>query len=726
MRKRLRNSDILSFLQARPRGIARMLALLILFTFTFAVRPQAPAQESISGMSGVATKRAVVNFSDLAAKEAMAPVTLREPKVIHPPMPIPQELPVPGDFVPGEEARPVPEKALIPLPSSPEPASSFLALEDNNTSIPPDTHGAVGPNHLMVTLNSQVRIQDRTGGEISTVSLDSFWASVGPFTTITGPFDPKVLYDPFSNRWMFVACAGPQSASSSVLIGVSQTSNPTGSWNLYRVDGDAADQVWVDYPSIGFNKSWIVVQVNMFNVSNNAFNRSHVYAFNKADLLAGGSGTFTLFERTDISGTQVPAITYDNDLSTLYLLQNFNGNFSGNGYLRIYTIAGSVGSEVFTEGSFVVTANPWDSSPPGEADFAPQLGSAQKIQNNDARMQNLVYRNGSLWTTHTIFLPAGGSSTRSAVQWWEIAPSGTINQRGRIDDETGSLFRAFPSIAVNKNNDVLIGYSRFSATQYASANYSFRAAVDPANSLRSDTVLKEGEASYYKTFGSSRNRWGDFSNTVVDPVNDTDMWTIQEYAASPSGGFDRWGTWWGRIVPPEVVGPLAMNASTLPEGEVGVAYNGDLEIGGGVTPYEVKLVKGLLPEGLNFDSDGVITGVPTVAKSASFTVQVTDDASTSVTKKFKIKVFKALGISTSSLKAGTVGKKYSAALKVTGGKKPYAWSIVSGSLPGGLVLDGTTGKITGTPAAAGSSELTFKVTDPLGGEEEKTLTLTVN
>jgi hypothetical protein len=96
-----------------------------------------------------------------------------------------------------------------------------------------------------------------------------------------------------------------------------------------------------------------------------------------------------------------------------------------------------------------------------------------------------------------------------------------------------------------------------------------------------------------------------------------------------------------------------------------------------------------------------------------------------VTKKFKIKVLKALGISTSSLKAGTVGKKYSAAVKASGGKKPYSWSITSGSLPEGLTLDGTTGKITGTPTAAGSSELTFQVTDPLGGKGEKTLTLTI-
>jgi uncharacterized repeat protein (TIGR01451 family) len=150
---------------------------------------------------------------------------------------------------------------------------------------------------------------------------------------------------------------------------------------------------------------------------------------------------------------------------------------------------------------------------------------------------------------HHIFLPAT-TPTRAAVQWWQLSTAGAIQQRGRIDDSTAATFHAFPSIAVNANSDVLIGYSRFSASQYASANYSFRLSGEPANTLQSDAVLKAGEGPYYKTFSGTRNRWGDYSSTVVDPANDLDMWTIQEYAATPVGtgaNSGRWGTWWGRV-----------------------------------------------------------------------------------------------------------------------------------------------------------------------------------
>jgi hypothetical protein len=94
-------------------------------------------------------------------------------------------------------------------------------------------------------------------------------------------------------------------------------------------------------------------------------------------------------------------------------------------------------------------------------------------------MQSVVYRNGAVWGVQGIFLPAG-APVRSAVQWVQVSQLGNLLQGGRLDDAVSPYISyAFPSIAVNKNDDALIGYSRFSAQQYASANYSFRAASDP-------------------------------------------------------------------------------------------------------------------------------------------------------------------------------------------------------------------------------------------------------
>ena len=88
----------------------------------------------------------------------------------------------------------------------------------------------------------------------------------------------------------------------------------------------------------------------------------------------------------------------------------------------------------------------------------------------------------------------------------------------------------------------------------------------------------------------------------------------------------------------------------------------------------------------------------------------------------------SLQFSTSSLPAGQVGANYSTTVQATGGTTPYHWSISSGSLPAGLTLSATTGAISGTPTASGSSNFTVKVTDstsPTAQTATKSLTLTV-
>ncbi len=167
--------------------------------------------------------------------------------------------------------------------------------------------------------------------------------------------------------------------------------------------------------------------------------------------------------------------------------------------------------------------------------------------------------------------------------------------------------------------------------------------------------------------------------------------------------------------------------SSLPNGEVDLAYDVDLNIAGGTSPYVVTLIRGALPAGLGIDVNNDISGTPTTAGTKFFTLQVTDADQASTTKKFKIKVFKALNITTNSLKTGKVNKPYIATLKANRGKKPFTWSHL-GNLPAWATLNLATGKITGTPPPPGveSTVVTFQVMDALGATDEKALTITIN
>ncbi len=178
------------------------------------------------------------------------------------------------------------------------------------------------------------------------------------------------------------------------------------------------------------------------------------------------------------------------------------------------------------------------------------------------------------------------------------------------------------------------------------------------------------------------------------------------------------------IKPATVGGPLDFGVASLPNGEVDLAYDIDLNIGGGTPPYDVTVIKGKLPDGLEPVGES-LSGLPTTAGTKSFTLQVTDANRVLSSKNFKIKVFKALNITTNSLKAGKVNKPYNATLKANRGQKPFTWSHTE-PLPAWATLNPATGKITGTSPGVASTNVTFRVMDALGATDAKPLTITIN
>jgi len=64
--------------------------------------------------------------------------------------------------------------------------------------------------------------------------------------------------------------------------------------------------------------------------------------------------------------------------------------------------------------------------------------------------------------------------------------------------------------------------------------------------------------------------------------------------------------------------------------------------------------------------------------------------------------------------SGQVDMAYNSSLVVNGGVSPYTFSIIAGSLPGGLMLNSSSGAITGTPSAPGTFNFTAQVVDSSG------------
>jgi hypothetical protein len=94
--------------------------------------------------------------------------------------------------------------------------------------VPPDSDGAVGPSQFVELVNGVYRVYDKSGTILQQLSLDQFWSSAGA-TPHGSSGDPRILYDPESQRWFAAALdfsSLPPNSPSAYLLAVS---NPTSS-----------------------------------------------------------------------------------------------------------------------------------------------------------------------------------------------------------------------------------------------------------------------------------------------------------------------------------------------------------------------------------------------------------------------------------------------------------------------------------------------------------------
>jgi hypothetical protein len=177
------------------------------------------------------------------------------------------------------------------------------------------------------------------------------------------------------------------------------------------------------------------------------------------------------------------------------------------------------------------------------------------------------------------------------------------------------------------------------------------------------------------------------------------------------------------------VPPLTIATGSLASGQVGTAYSASLAATGGTAPYRWTLRSGPLPTGLAWNaSSGTIAGTPTVyANATPLTLTVVDSSVPTKTVTVSLSLTIApppLVITTAALANGQVASAYNSGLAVSGGTPPYTWTVTSGSLPEGLLVNAATGGISGTPSAsANATPVTFTVTDSTVPALTKSVTL---
>jgi len=162
-----------------------------------------------------------------------------------------------------------------------------------------------------------------------------------------------------------------------------------------------------------------------------------------------------------------------------------------------------------------------------------------------------------------------------------------------------------------------------------------------------------------------------------------------------------------------------------PAAGVNAAYSYPLTATGGTAPYTWSVNAGSLPAGITLSSAGVLAGTPTATGSSTFTVNVIDQNGGIATTSITLVVTTSPAPGSTAPPSGEVGAAYSFTLTASGGTAPYTWSVTSGTLPAGITLKSSTGVLSGTPTAAGTSSFTVKVTDANSVSATASVSLTV-
>lgn len=174
---------------------------------------------------------------------------------------------------------------------------------------------------------------------------------------------------------------------------------------------------------------------------------------------------------------------------------------------------------------------------------------------------------------------------------------------------------------------------------------------------------------------------------------------------------------------------LTVTTNALPDAPINQPYSQQLTASGGnVTSWSV--VSGAPPDGITVSSSGLVSGTPTKSGIFSFRVQANGSPNND-TKDLSIFVVAPLelggptGAAPKSQPVAVNAKlttPFAWGVKASGGKEPYTYT--STPLPTGLVLN-PDGTVTGTPALASTTPVTFTVTDATGTKATLQVRLTV-
>src|SRR4051794_1633293 len=443
-------------------------------------------------------------------------------------------------------------------PSTSAPAATGVNFEGVGVGItgyfpdvaPPDTNGRVGATQYVQWNNLHFAVWDKTGKLLyGPAAGNTLFKPLGGVCASHNDGDPVASYDILAGRWVLSQFAIEASPDfSHQCVAVSTSSDATGSWYLYDFVTDSSQ--FMDYPHMAVWSDGYYMAAHMFDAFGFSYLGGRIYVFEREKMLSGQPARMLKVNVPAIGGNQqygmLPA-----DLDSATPPPAGEAEFvlgpdpTSNAFVASERVSVTWGTTPSISISTPVQI-PVTPLPPGACSgraCVPQPSPASTYDYLDDIdlhfMYRLAYRNfggspvqESLLATQTGSSSVGG--THDVLRWYEFRNAGSptstpaVYQQSTYDPDLS--WRWMGSVAMDKDHNIALGYSKSSASIPPGIYITGRLAADVLNTMGTERAVQAGGGVQYGT-GS---RWGDYSSMTLDPIDQCTFWFTSEYYKSNS------------------------------------------------------------------------------------------------------------------------------------------------------------------------------------------------
>lgn len=393
-------------------------------------------------------------------------------------------------------------------------------LGSNCPCLPPDTNAAVGNGYVVETVNLQIRVFDKsTGNILLDEPLSSFFGA-------PSGGDVYVVYDDNADRWYVSAF---DSTYAGLFLAVSKTGNPLDGFP-YVYDLVSGIGGIPDYPKPGFNKDAIFISYNNFGGSGPFFASATIVAIDKTDALQGTLNYYVSQPEFQFRAMP-PAQMHDDEKGDVEWFVSTDGTDAGGNTIRVTQMTNYLSnSPQFTYTSLPVT-------PYSYALTADQPGGPGTVTTfPNTTTTQVQYHKGRLVTAMASSTAADGFKYPKGL-YYQIDVNGDghskprLMKQGVIDPGPGVAVQ-MPSVDEDKQGNLGLTWIESSNSEYLSM---WVGNVYTNGNLSAQSAAP-GLGYFYYSF-----RIGDYSTLVLDPSDGKTFWAANEYIGA-DGATDIWRT----------------------------------------------------------------------------------------------------------------------------------------------------------------------------------------